>query len=158
MSLSWGKRNIALIYRIPYHHTSLQPINSTFITLLPNCVQQISTEKTQLTSPWGDVNLEGQQSNYGGMAKKNTPHQVNRGKMVPLHKYFVDLELWFHSYKQNWGGKASNKFLIFLIFHFKWKNSTQHASAWHQTRHSNQHKPLLPEDKTEYLSQHITFI
>lgn len=31
-----NKRNIAVIHRIPYQCTSLQPINSTFITLLPN--------------------------------------------------------------------------------------------------------------------------
>lgn len=52
---------------------------------------QISTEKTQLTSARGNVNLKGQQSNYG--RKKDTPHQVRRGKMVPLHKHFIDLEL-----------------------------------------------------------------
>lgn len=80
-----SKRHIALTYRIPYQLTSLQPISSTFITLLTNCMHAADFHWKDKRLPLHQVTqnkLVKATKQPWSKGKKDAPHYIKRRKYM----------------------------------------------------------------------------
>lgn len=86
-----SKTHIALTYIISYKHTSLPPINSTFITSLPSCIQQISIEKTKgyFCTKWHKLRRATKQ--LWNTVKRYSNLKIKEEKIMFLHKKILIL-------------------------------------------------------------------